>query len=259
MRPGLPCKVRSAIPESWPLRNALKESDRDMVNESLTRAQGRCVARARQAAFQGHSPGEDESLALVDPLAEDEMDPGLREQVQFFKGPLGVVPNSVRTMAHRAPIARAFTDLNVAVMTDYGAVTPEFKRLLGYVSSFASGCLYCQAHMILASERFGASEERLKDVFDFETSAHFTDAEKAALAFAQAATAVPNAVTPEVGERLRAHWPPEAIVEIMGVVALFGYLNRWNDSMGSALEDLPVQKGEARLSEATGWSVGKHR
>jgi hypothetical protein len=62
-----------------------------------------------------------------------------------------------------------------------------------------------------------------------------------------------------VGERLKAHWPPEAIVEIMGVVALFGYLNRWNDSMGSALEDLPIEKGEARLVEATGWSVGKHR
>ncbi len=199
-------------------------------------------------------------MALVPPLGEAEMEPDLREHVQFFKGPLGVIPNSVRTMAHRAPIARAFTDLNVAVMTDYGAgVTPEFKRLIGYVSSFASGCLYCQAHMILASERFNATEERLADVFDFEESAHFTEAEKAALAFAHAATQVPNAVTPEVGERLRAHWDEGQIVEIMGVVALFGYLNRWNDSMGSALEDLPISKGEQRLAEATGWSVGKHR
>lgn len=197
-------------------------------------------------------------MALVKPLEEEDMDPALREQVQFFKGPLGVIPNSVRTMAHRAPIARAFTDLNVAVMTDYGAVTPEFKRLLGYVSSFASGCMYCQAHMILASERFGASEDRLADVFNFEESAHYSEAEKAALAFAQAATSVPNGVTPEVGARLRSHWPDEAIVEIMGVVALFGYLNRWNDSMGSALEDLPRGKGETRLAETTGWSVGKH-
>jgi uncharacterized peroxidase-related enzyme len=188
------------------------------------------------------------------------MEPGLREHVQFFKGPLGVIPNSVRTMAHRAPIARAFTDLNVAVMTDYGAgVTPEFKRLLGYVSSFASGCLYCQAHMILASERFNASEARLNDVFDFEGSAHFTEAEKAALAFAHAATQVPNAVTPDVAERLRAHWDEGQIVEIMGVVALFGYLNRWNDSMGSALEDLPIASAEQRLADTTGWRVGKHR
>lgn len=197
-------------------------------------------------------------MALVAPLNEEDMDPDLAAHVQFFKGPLGVIPNSVRTMAHRSPIARAFTDLNVAVMTDYGSVTPEFKRLLGYVSSFASGCLYCQAHMILASERFGASEGRLNAVFDFEASDEFSEAEKAALAFAHAATQVPNAVTDEVGARLKAHWEPEAIVEIMGVVALFGYLNRWNDSMGSALEDLPVSKGEERLASATGWTRGKH-
>ena len=110
-------------------------------------------------------------MALVRPLDEDELEPSLREEMQFFKGPLGVIPNSVRTMAHRPEIARAFTRLNVAVMTDYGAVTPEFKRLVGYVSSFASGCMYCQAHMILASERFGASEERLGAVWEFEASA----------------------------------------------------------------------------------------
>jgi uncharacterized peroxidase-related enzyme len=196
-------------------------------------------------------------MAIVRPLEEDELESSLREEVQFFKGPLGVIPNSVRTMAHRPEIARAFTNLNIAVMTDYGSVTPEFKRLVGYVSSFTSGCMYCQAHMILASERFGASEERLSAVWDFEESQSFSEAEKAALAFAQAATAVPNAVDGEIGERLRAHWDEGQVVEIMGVVALFGYLNRWNDSMGSALEDLPRSRGEARLAP-TGWSVGKH-
>jgi hypothetical protein len=72
------------------------------------------------------------------------------------------------------------------------------------------------------------------------------------------ASAVPNGVTEEVAARLKAHWPPEAIVEITAVVALFGYLNRWNDSMGSALEDLPRAGAEARLAGATGWTVGKH-
>lgn len=197
-------------------------------------------------------------MAVVEPLGEDEMEPGLRAEVQFFKGPLGVVPNSVRTMAHRPEIARAFTALNVAVMTCHGAVSPEFKRLMGYVTSFVSGCRYCQAHTILGAERFGAAPERLESVWDFEDSPHFTQAEKAALAFAHAAAEVPNGVTPEIAARLRAHWSDGDIVEIMGVVALFGYLNRWNDSMGSALEDLPVAAAEAHLG-ATGWSVGKHR
>lgn len=196
-------------------------------------------------------------MALVRPLEEDELDPSLREEVQFFKGPLGVIPNSVRTMAHRPEIARAFTNLNIAVMTDYGTVAPEFKRLVGYLASFASGCMYCQAHMILASERFGASEERLGAVWEFERSDAFSEAEKAALAFAQAAATVPNAVDEAIILRLRDHWSDGAIVEIMAVVSLFGYLNRWNDSMGSTLEDLPRSRGEQRLAD-TGWTIGKH-
>ena len=197
-------------------------------------------------------------MALVEPLTEEAMEPGLREAVQFFKGPLGVIPNSVRTMARRPEIARAFTALNLAVMTSRGAVTPEFKRLLGYISSFASGCRYCQAHMMLASERFGASEARMADIWAYEDSPHFSEAERAALAFAQAASAVPNAVTPQIEARLKAAWREDDIVEIMGVVALFGYLNRWNDSMGSALEDLPRETAETRLAAQSGWEIGKH-
>ncbi len=197
-------------------------------------------------------------MPLVPPLEEGDLDPDLHAKVSFFLSTLGAIPNSILTMSRRPEIADAYTNLNMAVMKDYGAVTPEFKRLCGYVASFASGCLYCQAHMILASERFGASEERLNSVYDFEDSPHFTDAEKAGLAFAHAAAAVPNAVTPEISERLRAHWSETAIVEITAVVALFGYLNRWNDSMGTALEDMPIEKGERRLKDKTGWSVGKH-
>ncbi len=197
-------------------------------------------------------------MPLVPPLDEDALAPDLREEVQFFKGTLGGVPNSILTMSRRPEIARAYTELNRAVMAKYGRVEPELKRLCGYVASFASGCLYCQAHMILASERFGASEERLNDVWAFEDSPHFDEAEKAALAFAQAAAAVPNAVDAAVSERVRAHWSEEEIVELMSVVALFGFLNRWNDSMGTALEEMPIDRGERRLKETTGWQVGKH-
>jgi len=197
-------------------------------------------------------------MALVRPLDENEFDPDLLEFVQFFKGPLGVIPNSVRTMARRPAIAKAFTDLNIAVMKCEGAVTPEFKRIIGYVTSYVSGCRYCQAHTILGSQRFGSSEDRLNDVWNFAASIHFTDAEKAALAFAHAAALVPNAVTDEIGEKLHEHWEEDDIVEIMAVIALFGYLNRWNDSMGSALEELPIEAGEKYLGN-TDWEVGKHQ
>ena len=101
-------------------------------------------------------------MALVKPLDENEIETELCEFIQFFKGPLGVIPNSVRTMSRRPKVAKAFTELNMAVMECHGAVTPEFKRIIGYITSFVSGCRYCQAHTILGSQRFGANEDRLR-------------------------------------------------------------------------------------------------
>ena len=197
-------------------------------------------------------------MAIVRPLDEDEIQADLLADIQFFKGPLGVIPNSVRTMAYKPHLANAFTDLNIAVMKCEGEVTGEFKRLIGYVTSMVSGCRYCQAHTILGSERFGSTEDRLNNVFDYQSSPHFSDAEKAALDFAFAAAEVPNGVTEEIASKLREYWFDEDIVEIMGVIALFGFLNRWNDSMGSALEDLPIQAGEKYLQQE-GWEIGKHK
>ena len=197
-------------------------------------------------------------MALVKPLDENEIETELCEFIQFFKGPLGVIPNSVRTMSRRPKVAKAFTELNMAVMECHGAVTPEFKRIIGYITSFVSGCRYCQAHTILGSQRFGADEDRLKDAWNYENSDHFTDAEKAALKYAHAAASIPNAVDDEIAAELHKHWEDDDIVEITAVIALFGYLNRWNDSMGSALEDLPIDAGNKYLDK-TDWDIGKHK
>ena len=197
-------------------------------------------------------------MALVKPLDENEIETELCEFIQFFKGPLGVIPNSVRTMSRRPKVAKAFTELNIAVMECHGSVTPEFKRIIGYITSFVSGCRYCQAHTILGSQRFGADEDRLKDAWNYENSDHFTDAEKAALKYAHAAASIPNAVDDEIAAELHKHWEDDDIVEITAVIALFGYLNRWNDSMGSALEDLPIDAGNKYLDK-TDWEIGKHK
>ena len=198
-------------------------------------------------------------MEIVRPLNENDIDSTLLEKIQFFKGPLGVIPSSVKTMSYHPKIADAFTNLNIAVMECKGAVTPEFKRLIGYISSFSSGCLYCQAHTILGAERFGSSKKRLDEVWNYSNSSAFSDAEKAALDFAFAAASVPNKVTEKLVSQLKRYWNDNDIVEIMGVIALFGFLNRWNDSMGSALEDLPIEKGEKYLEETTNWTPGKHR
>ena len=194
-------------------------------------------------------------MPLVPPVEDAATPPELAE---FFNITLGGTPNSIRTMAHRPEIARAFTALNRAVMANHGKLTDELKRLIGFMTSRVTGCRYCQAHTVLAATRFGTTDERLADLWTYRDSPHFTEAEKVAFDFAVAAAGVPNAVDATLAAKLRAHWDDGDIVEILGVIALFGYLNRWNDSMATTLEDLPTASGSEYLA-AHGWSAGKHR
>ena len=175
----------------------------------------------------------------------------------FFNETLGFCPNSVLTMQHRPAIATAFIELNKAVMQNQGRVSSAFKRLIGYVSSLATGCRYCQAHTMLAAGRYGAEQEQMDHIWDYVTHPAFSEAERAALDFAVAASAVPNAVDATLSQRLHQHWTEGEIVEMLGVISLFGFLNRWNDSMGTALEPGAVALGQQQLA-AHGWSVGKH-
>ena len=199
-------------------------------------------------------------MPLVTPLPADH-DAEIAELARFFNVTLGFAPNSVLTMMRRPAIARAFTELNRAVMDNQGRVTSELKRLVGHVASRVAGCRYCEAHTLRAAERFGAQQgadaERLAQVWQFRDSALFTAAEKAALEFACAAASVPGAVDEAIGAELRWHWDEGEIVEITAVVALFGYLNRWNDAMATELEAPAAADGERWLA-AQGWSAGKH-
>jgi uncharacterized peroxidase-related enzyme len=195
-------------------------------------------------------------MPLVEPLAADH-DAEVAELARFFNETLGFPPNSVLTMQRRPAIAKAFIALNKAVMENEGRVTSEQKRLIGLIASQTAGCHYCQAHTARAAERYGGSGARIAEVWNYERSNFFTPAEKAALAFAQAAASAPNAVDENIAAELRKHWTDEEIVEILGVVALFGYLNRWNDSMATSIETGAVESGQKHLA-ARGWSPGKH-
>ncbi len=196
-------------------------------------------------------------MPLVAPLPAD-ADAEVAELARFFNETLGFCPNSVLTMQRRPAIAKAFIQLNMAVMQNDGRVSSALKRLIGYVASAAAGCRYCQAHTIRAAERYGAEREQLEHVWEFRQHPAFSAAERAALEFALAAASVPNAVDGGVQSALQAHWDAGEIVEIVGVVALFGFLNRWNDSMATSLED-PAAESALQWLAPVEWEIGKHQ
>ena len=195
-------------------------------------------------------------MPLVQPLSPDHSQE-TKQLAEFFNETLGFCPNSVLTMQHRPAISKAFINLNKAVMANKGRVTSALKRMVAWVSSNTTGCRYCQAHAIRAAERYGAEQEQLDNIWEYRTHPAFSEAERAALDFSLAASQVPNGVDENIQKRLHQHWNEGEIVEMLGVISLFGYLNRWNDSMGTSIEKDAVESGEKYLSKH-GWTQGKH-
>jgi uncharacterized peroxidase-related enzyme len=194
-------------------------------------------------------------MAHVDPLPW-EATPQFNERFAHYRATRGFVPNSIRTMARRPAIAAAFMELNRAVLYE-GTVPEELKMLVSLIASQAAGCRYCQAHMANLSSIYRASDEKIRSVWEFGTSDLFSAAERAALRLAFRASVVPNETSKDDFDELRKHFDDGQIVEIVATIALFGYLNRWNDTMATDLEER-AQQIAARTLGPIGWQAGKH-
>ncbi|MEM9623741.1 MAG: carboxymuconolactone decarboxylase family protein [Pseudomonadota bacterium] len=217
-------------------------------------------------------------MAHVREIARNELDE-LQAVLNGAEATMGFVPNSMLTMAHMPQLTMAFSMLAGVVFgadlkalfahyadhvpdthrhgDDSAALNPDLIQLIAYSVSLSAGCRYCQAHTSHNANRLGIAEEKLQQVLQYETSSAFTAAEKAVIAVALAAGQVPNECDAAQFEALQAHFSERQIVQIVGVIALFGFLNRWNDTMATQLEETPTKFAQRVLAEG-GWQLDKH-
>ena len=194
-------------------------------------------------------------MTRIDPVAPPPS-PAFDALQTLCMGTLGFVPNSVLNMLRVPGLAQALGAMNQAVM-DQGRVDAGFKRLVAHMASRAAGCSYCMAHTAAGAHLKGVDADQLDALWEYQHSPRFTPAQRTALDFALAAGQVPNAVDDALFARMRQHWSDDEVLEITGVVALFGFLNRWNDTLATPLEHHPMDTAQQHLA-GRGWSPGKH-
>jgi uncharacterized peroxidase-related enzyme len=182
-----------------------------------------------------------------------------RERFEIIERSNGYVPNSYLILAHRPSILKAFMDLSKAVIRDEGTLDRGFRFLVAYISSRTAGCQFCQAHNIQSAARWGIPAEKLDAIWDYETSPLFTEGERAAFDLARSASFVPNSATDEIFERLKRHFSTPQIVEIVAVISLFGWLNRFNDTLHTELDQHTLDWAAGfGLAQKTGWDPKDH-
>ena len=136
-------------------------------------------------------------------------------------------------------------------------VSGDLKQLVFTVASLASGCRHCQSHGAYHLHKIGVPDEKIQALWSFETSELFTDAERAALRLAMAAGVAPNMTEPENFEEMRQHFTNIQSIEILAVIAVGGYLNRWNDTIATVTDQESVDFADQVLRQV-GWEPGKH-
>ena len=193
----------------------------------------------------------------MDPLPFDTVPGDIQERFIHYKKTRGFTPNSIQTMARRPDIVRAFMQLNQAVLYE-GTVSEELKMLVSLIASQAAGCRYCQAHMANLSKIYEASADKIARVWEFETADCFSEAERAALRLAYKGALAPAQATQADFDEAYRHFDEDQVVEIVASIALFGFLNRWNDTMATEIEELPAAVAKDTLGDSFGWEIGKH-
>lgn len=150
-----------------------------------------------------------------------------------------------------------FRNLVELVMVSHANLSRQLRSELFTMASIAGGCQHCQAHGAYTLHLMGIEPDRIRDIWTFEQSPAFSEAEKAALRLARDGAGVPNMVEPGHFVELRKHYSDRQIVEMLAVISLAGWFNRWNNSIATVTDQESVDWAEANL-RLVGWELGKH-
>jgi len=173
----------------------------------------------------------------------------------LFKGVesfMGYVPNAHLTMAEKPELLMAFSNLAMTIFQSEG-IDMQTKQLIALASSLSSGCKYCQAHTSHGAERAGTKEEKIAEILNYAESDYYSDEERAVLDLAFASGRAPNISNAAHFNELKKYFSDDQIIDIVSVISMFGFLNRWNDTLGTKLEDVPRDFVEEKL-KPLGWS-----
>ena len=185
------------------------------------------------------------TIAFIDTKKREDFSE-FKKMFDFIESYMGYLPNAYLLMAENEALIKSFSDLTNTIFLSKN-IDAGTKQLIALASSLSSGCKYCQSHTAHGAERSGISIKKISDILNFSKSSLFDDKEKALLDLAFASGTTPNQSKKEHFDKLKEYFSNEQIIDIVSVISLFGFLNRWNDTFGTVIEDVPSNFLEEKL------------
>ncbi len=183
-------------------------------------------------------------MPRIEPAKLDDLGPREQAAVSAAEDLLGFTANDALTLAKLPRVMHAVSGLVEAVYAsaEAGATLDQgMRRLVALAASSAAGCQYCQAHVAHSALQFGINETQLAEIHNFEQSEAFSDDQRAAIRVAYAGGQSPSRVTDAMFRQLDRFFSEQQQLEIVSVIALFGFLNRWNATLATEIESRPAR------------------
>ena len=165
--------------------------------------------------------------------------PEFKDLFDLVESFMGYLPNAYLLMADKPDLMQAFAKMSASVFSADVLDIPS-KQLIALASSLSAGCKYCQSHTSHGAERAGVPNEKIAEILNYQTSEYYEAKEVALLDLAFASGEVPNKATKAHFEKLKEFYSKEQILEAVAVISFFGFLNRWNDTFGTEIEEIPA-------------------
>jgi AhpD family alkylhydroperoxidase len=141
----------------------------------------------------------------------------------------------VARIANAKPSTEVMTGVQHLYKAVYvGGVPQETLELVHLRVSQVNGCSACVDAGAKSAAKAGTPAERLLAVSAWYESPLFTDAERAALALAEAATRLsdrPGSVTDEIWAAAAAHYDERQLSAIVLMIAITNFFNRINTTL----------------------------
>ncbi|XOB41085.1 MAG: carboxymuconolactone decarboxylase family protein [Candidatus Nealsonbacteria bacterium] len=167
-------------------------------------------------------------MALIPSLEKDQVKEIAKEVYEKFEKETGKTPEWVKVMAHSPKILKEFTELFKVIMGE-GKIEPYLKWKIAYTVSDMLRCVFCVDVTTKMLKKFGATEEMIKKI---KQRKELPEEEKKILELVKDITADAHLDQPEIFEKLKEKLTESQIVEIISVIGLFNYINRFNNTFG---------------------------
>ena len=165
-------------------------------------------------------------MAIISLLEKDQIEEIIKETYENFEKSSGKVPEWVKAMAHCPEILKEFTELFKVIMKE-DKVEPYLKWKIAYTVSETLKCPFCVDVTIKMLKKLGGTDEMIENI---KQTQDLPLEEKEILELVKDVTLDGHLDKPEILTKLKEKLDEAQMVEIVSVIGLFNYINRFNNT-----------------------------